>query len=95
MNFLLPPSGRSVRTNAQLLVAEWKAAGLAARYFMASQILSALLLGACSLAGLVAGIAGLPWTYLGLLAAAALCAVHTFATWSVLKTRFRVRYEIW
>lgn len=95
MEFLLPPSWRSLRANARLLAAEWRAAGPAARYFIASQLLSALLLGACSLAGIAAGVLGLTGTWLGLVAAAALCGVHTFATWDVLKTRFRVRYEVW
>lgn len=95
MGFLLPPSWRSLRGNARLLAAEWKAAGAAARYFMASQLLSGLLLGLCSVAAMAAGIAGLTGTYVGLLAAAALCGVHTFATWAVLKTRYRVRYEVW
>lgn len=95
MGFFPPPSWRSLRANAGLLAAEWKAAGGLARYFIASQALSALLLGLCSLASLVAGLLGLTALYLGLLAAAALCGVHTFATWSVLKARFRVRYEVW
>jgi hypothetical protein len=95
MNFLLPPSGQSLRSNARLLAAEWQAAGALARYFIASQLLSGLLLGLCALGSIAAGIAGLTVTYLGLLATASLCAVHTFATWHVLKTRFRVRYEVW
>ena len=95
MNFLLPPSGASLRQNLRLLAVEWKGARALTRYFMASQLLSALLLGACSLAGFVAALAGLAGTYLGLLAAAGLCFVHTFATWNVLKTRHRVRYEVW
>lgn len=95
MSFLLPPSGQSLRSNARLFVAEWKAAGAAVRYFMASQLLSGLLLGLCSLGAVAAGLAGLTATYLGLLAVAALCALHTFTTWAVLKSRFRVRYEVW
>lgn len=95
MDFLLPPTLRSLRANARLLAAEWRAAGAAARYFIASQLLSTLLLGLCSLAGIAAGALGLTWTWLGLLVAAGLCGVHTFATWSLLKTRFRVRYEVW
>lgn len=95
MDFFLPPSWRSVRANAALIAAEWKAAGAAARYFIASQLLSGLLLGLCALASLVAGLLGETATYLGMLAAAALCGVHTFASWSVLKARFRVRYELW
>ena len=81
--------------NARLLAADWKAAGPLARYFIASQLLSGLLLGVCSLASIVAGVAGLPGTYLGLLGAAALCGAQAAVTWSVLKTRFRVRYEVW
>jgi len=95
MSFLLPPSGASVRQNLRLLAVEWQGAGLLTRYYMASQMLSAGLLGLCSLASIAAVVAGLTVTYLGLLAAAALCFVHTFATWNVLKTRCRVRYEVW
>ena len=95
MGFFLPPSWRSLRANAGLLAAEWKAAGATARYFIASQLLSGVMLGLCALASLVAGALGETAAYLGLLGAAALCFVHTFASWNVLKTRFRVRYEVW
>lgn len=95
MRFLLPPSVESLRHNARLLAIEWKESGSLRRYFMASQLLSALLLGLCSLAGFAAGLAGMPGVYLGFLGAATLCFVHTLATWQVLKTRFRVRYEVW
>jgi hypothetical protein len=95
MNFLLPPTGASLRQNLKLLAVEWQGAGLMTRYFMASQLLSAGLLGLCSLASMAAVFAGLTVTYLGMLAAAGLCFVHTFATWHVLKTRCRVRYEVW
>ena len=95
MNFLLPPSGASLRQNLRLLAAEWKGARGLTRYFIASQLLSAVLLGLCSIASVGAIWAGHTATYLGLLGAASLCFVHTFATWSVLKTRCRVRYEVW
>ena len=93
MEFLKPPSWRSVRVNIRLLLAEWRAAEPAARYFIASHLLSAVLLGLSSLAALAAGFAGLPLIYFGLLAAAALCAAQAAATWTVLKRRFRVRFE--
>lgn len=93
MSLLLPPSGASLRQNLRLLAVEWQGAGLLTRYFMASQMLSAGLLGVCSLASIAALVAGLTATYLGLLAAAAVCCVHTIATWHVLKTRCRVRYQ--
>lgn len=94
MSFLLPPSGASLRENLRVLATEWRGAGLLTRYFMASQLLSAGLLGLCSLASVAALLAGLTATYLGLLAAAALCCVHTLATWHVLKARCRVRYDV-
>jgi hypothetical protein len=95
MNFLLPPSAASLRRNALLLAAEWHAAGALARYFMASQLASATLLGLCALASMVAGLAGRPWLYVGLLGVAALCFVHTVVSWNVLKRTYKVRYEIW
>lgn len=93
MGFLKPPSWRSALANVRLLVADWRAAGPAARYFIASHLLSAMLFGLSSLAALAAGFAGLPMVYLGLLAAAALCAAQAAATRTVLKRRFRVRFE--
>jgi hypothetical protein len=95
MKFLLPPSRDRLLRNARLLAADWAAGSVLTRYFMASQLLSGLLLGACSLASLVAGAAGLPGLYLGLMGAAATCLVHTVATWHVLKRRCGVRYEVW
>lgn len=95
MSFLLPPSGASLRQNLRLLGAEWKEAGPLTRYYIASQLASAALLGACALASLAALYVGLTGTYLGLLGAGALCFVHSVATWHVLKTRCRVRYEVW
>jgi hypothetical protein len=65
------------------------------RYFIASQLLSGLLLGACSIASIAAGLAQLPAANLGLLAVAGLCFVHTIVSWNVLKRRFQVRYEVW
>lgn len=95
MNPLLPPSRERFRQNLRLLAADWKAGGAQRRYFIASQVLSAILLGACSLASIAAGIAGLTATHLMLLGAAAACLVHSLSSWHVLKRRFRVRYEIW
>lgn len=89
---LLPPSRASVARNARLLATEWKGAGALTRYFIASQLLAGLLLGLCSLGGLVAGLAGQPRAYFGLLVAAALCLVHALVTGRVLRRR-GVRYE--
>lgn len=93
MKELLPPSRASLAHNARLLAADWKTAGALTRYFMASQMLAGLLLGLCSLAGFAAAVAGLPTTYLGLLAAAGMCLVHALATGRVLKRR-GVRYDV-
>jgi len=95
MSLLLPPSGARLRRNLRLLAVEWKDGPPLTRYFIASQLLSCALLGVCSLAAIAAAVGGWTATYLGLLAAAALCLVHSFATWHVLKTRCRVRYEVW
>lgn len=95
MSFFLPPSAEDFRRNAQLLAAEWKAGSTELRYFIASQLLSGLLLGACSLASIAAGIAGLDLVHRGLLGAAGLCLVLSLSTWDVLKRRFQVRYEVW
>lgn len=93
MNQLLPPSRASLAHNARLLAADWKNAGAVTRYFMASQMLAGALLGACSVAGFVAALAGMPATYLGLLAAAAICLVQALATGRVLKRR-GARYDV-
>ncbi|HUR41866.1 MAG TPA: hypothetical protein VM240_11950 [Verrucomicrobiae bacterium] len=91
---LLPPSRDGLLRNARLLLEEWRAAAWLPRYFMLSQALSGALLALCSLGSLAAGLAGRVELYLGLLAAGALCLVHTIATFGVLKRRFKVRYEI-
>lgn len=91
---LLPPTRDGVLRNLRVVWSEWQAAAWLPRYFMVSQALSCVLLGACSLGSLAAGLAGRPDVYLGLLAAAGLCLVHTMATFGVLKRRFNVRYEI-
>jgi hypothetical protein len=95
MKFLLPPSRADVTRNARLLVEDWRGGGPLQRYFIASQVASGMLVGVCSVAAIAAGIAGLPGVNARLLGAAALCFVHTAATWHVLKTRFQVRYEVW
>lgn len=95
MNFLLPPSRENLARNARLLAEDWAAGAALTRYFIASQLLSAALVGVCSLAGIAAGAAGYTGLYLGLLGVAALCLVHTVATWTVLKRRCGVRYEVW
>lgn len=95
MKFLLPPSREHLSRNVRLLAAHWKSGGPQMRYFIASQLLSGMLLGVCSLAGIVAGLAGLTATNLALLGAAAACLLHTVSTWNVLKRRFQVRYEVW
>lgn len=95
MNLLLPPSREHFRRNARLLAADWKAGGAQLRYFIASQLASGVLVGACSLASVAAGLAGLNAVHLALLGAAALSLVHTVSTWNILKRRFGVRYEVW
>lgn len=95
MNIFLPPTRDAVKRNARLLAEDWKAASAMKRYFIASQLASGALLGACSAASVVAVVAQRPGLNAGLLAAAALCFVHTLATWNVLKRRFQVRYEVW
>lgn len=95
MNIQLPPTRADVTRNAQLLVEDWRTGDFVRRYFIASQLASGLLVGVCSIAALVAAVAGLTTVNAGLLGAAALCFVHTLVTWHVLKTRFQVRYEIW
>lgn len=95
MSFLLPPSRSSLAENARRLAAEWKSAGALVRYFIASQLLSGVLVGACALAAVPAAVAGLSSLYGGLLGAACACLVHTVVTWNVLKRRFAVRYEVW
>lgn len=95
MNPLLPPSRERFRRNVHLLAADWNAGGAQRRYFIASQVLSTILLGACSLASIAAAFAGLAATHLTLLGAAAACLVHSLSSWHVLKRRFQVRYEIW
>ena len=92
---LLPPTRDYVARNARLLAADWAAGNALTRYFIASQLLSGLLVGVCSLASIVAGIAELPGLYLGLLGVAAICFVHTVGTWNVLKRRCGVKYEVW
>lgn len=91
---LLPPSRDGLLRNVRLLGSEWRSAAWLPRYFMASQLVSGVLLGACSLGSMAAGLAGQVGLYLGLLAAAAICFVHTLATWGVLKRRFHVRYDM-
>ena len=95
MNAFLPPGWDEVRRNARLLVEDWQAGSPLRRYFIASQLLSGVLLAACSLASIVAGLAGLPSVNFGLLTVAGLCFVHTVVSWNVLKRRFQVRYDVW
>lgn len=95
MNPFLPPSREDVRRNLHLLVEDWKSGSPLRRYFIASQLASGVLVGACSIGSIVAGMARLPVANFGLLAVAGLCLLHTVATWNLLKRQFQVRYEIW
>jgi hypothetical protein len=94
MNVPQPPSTRDLLRNARLLGEDWRASGALRRYFIASQLASAALMGLCALASVVAAWLGHLPTYFGLLAASAVCFAHTAGTWRVLKQRFGVRYEM-
>jgi hypothetical protein len=93
MNFL-PPSRESVLNNLRLLAHDWRASGAQGRYFIASQVLSTLLIAVCAMGSLAAIVAGDWKAYLGLVMAGAICFAHTVGTWTVLKRRFLVRYEL-
>jgi hypothetical protein len=95
MSPFLPPTRAAVQRNFRLLVEDWRAAPAVARYFIASQFASGILLGACSSGSVAAAFAGLPGPGRLLLGAAALCFVHSVSTWALLKRRFGVRYEVW
>jgi len=95
VNPFFPPTREYLKRNARLLAADWQAGSTLRRYFIASQLLSGFLLGACSLASIAATLAGLPSVNFGLLGVATLCFVHTVVSWNVLKRRFQVRYEVW
>lgn len=95
MNRFVPPTRADVARNARLLVEDWRAGGALQRYYMASQFASGVLVGACSVTGLAAGLAGFSAENVQLLGAATVCFAHTVVTWKILKTRFRVRYAIW
>lgn len=84
-----------MRNNLKLILADWRGGNALARYFMASQLASGFLLLACSLASMAAGIAGNTLTSLLLLGAGFACFVQSLGTFSVLKRRFQVRYEVW
>jgi hypothetical protein len=94
MNILLPPTRASLASNLRLLRDDWRLSGWTARYFMASQMLSLGLMALCAAGSIVAIVAEDLGAYLGLLAASAICFVHTVTTWSVLKRRFFVRYQL-
>lgn len=92
---LLPPSLAEMRQNLKLIAADWRAGNRVARYYMASQLVSGALLLTCSVASMGAGLAGDPRTSLLALVAASVCFVQSLGTFSVLKRRFQVRYEVW
>ena len=94
MNILLPPSRTTIVQNLRLLVDDWRLGSATARYFMASQMLSLGLMALCAAGSILAIVAEDTGAYLGLLAASALCLVHTLGTWGVLKRRFFVRYQL-
>jgi hypothetical protein len=95
MNIPASASPATVMRNLRLLAGDWRAASAQARYFIASQLLSCLLLAACALGAVASAAAGDSVAYTGLVVAAGACLVHTVATWLLLKRRFRVRYAIW
>ena len=90
----MPPSLTSIVRNASVLAADWRAAGAVARLYMASQVLSLVMMVACTAGAVFAAITGQLWPYLGLLAAAAICFFQTLGAWTVLKQRYGVRYEL-
>jgi len=94
MNILQPPSRASLVQNLRLLREDWHLSGWMARYFMASQMLSLWLMALCAAGSILAIVAEDLGAYLGLLAASAICFVHTVGTWAVLKRRFFVRYQL-
>ena len=94
MNILLPPSRTHLIQNLRLLADDWRLGGGMARYFMASQMLSMALVALCAAGSVLAIVAEDLPAYLGLLAASGLCLVHTIGTWTVLKRRFFVRYQL-
>jgi hypothetical protein len=94
MNILLPPSRQSLAQNYRLLADDWRLSGTLARYFMASQMVSMVLMAVCAAASMLSLVADDLRSYLGLLGAAAICFVHTVGTWRVLKRRFFVRYQL-
>jgi len=91
---LAPPSSASLRQNLRLLADDWRLGGPMARYFMASQMASLALMALCAAGSILAIVAEDLRAYLGLLAASAICLVHTVGTWAVLKRRFFVRYQL-
>jgi hypothetical protein len=94
MNILQPPSRANLVQNLRLLAEDWRLSGGMARYFMASQLLSMALMALCAAGSILAVVAEDFAAYLGLLAASAVCFVHTVGTWAVLKRRFFVRYQL-
>jgi hypothetical protein len=94
MHDLMPPSPGTLVRNARLLADDWRASGALARYFMASQVLSMVLMTLCACASAAAIVVDDLDAYLRLLAASALCLAHTMGTWQVLRRRFFVRYEL-
>jgi hypothetical protein len=94
MNILQPPSRASLAQNLRLLADDWRLGSGIARYFMVSQMLSLALMALCAAGSILAIIAEDLSAYLGLLAASAICFVHTVGTWTVLRRRFFVRYQL-
>lgn len=94
MNILQPPTRTHVIQNLRLLVDDWRLGGKLARYFMASQLLSMVLMAVCAAGSILAIVAEDFVAYLGLLAVSGICFVHTVGTWGVLRRRFFVRYQL-
>jgi len=94
MNILQPPTRANVIQNLRLLADDWRLGGSLARYFMASQLLSMVLMAVCAAGSILAIVAEDFVAYLGLLAVSGICFVHTVGTWGVLRRRFFVRYQL-
>ena len=92
--YFLPPARKDLLRNLRLLADDWRACGAQGRYFIASQVLSLLLMAPCALGAMAAIVADDATAYVGLIVACAICLAHTVGTWVVLKRRFRVRYEL-
>jgi hypothetical protein len=95
MNFLMPPSREEVKQNLRLLAQDWQRGPGLMRYFVVSQLAATLFSVGCSVATFVVLSMGQGTTALGLAAVSGACLFHAFATWTVLKRRYQVRFAAW